>query len=199
MGLIARFTAVSTCIGFGAGLVIPYLNLYFSDRFGMSKSSIGFIIACGQALTALSIFIGPLVSRRIGPVRAVITFQLLSIPFLLVTGWTANSILAAGAVIIRQALMNCSNPIQDSIMMALVDDDLKSLAVSCGQTVFTLGWALMGPVSTHIVSVYGPYTGYAVVFSCTAVLYLIGSILYGIWFGRHEHRVLSPQDAELSV
>lgn len=197
--LVLRFTAVSTCIGFGAGLVIPYLNLYFVDRFGMSKSSIGLVIACAQALTAVSIFVGPLVSRRIGPVHAVITFQLLSIPFLLLTGWTHSPWLAAGAVIIRQALMNCSNPIQDSIMMTLVDDDLKSFAVSCGQTAFTLGWAVMGPVSTHIVSHWGPYTGYAAVFSCTALLYLVGSVLYGISFGRYERVVLHAGDSAVQA
>jgi predicted MFS family arabinose efflux permease len=185
-------------IGFGAGLVIPYLNLYFADRFGMSKASIGVVIALAQALTAVAIFVGPAVSQRIGPVKSVIAFEILSIPFLLITGWTTNPWVASGAVILRQALMNCSNPIQDSIMMALVDDDLKSLAVSCGQTVFTLGWAVMGPVSTHIVSHFGSYTGYAIVFTCTACLYLIGSTFYGLSFARYERRVYAPSDHAFS-
>jgi len=187
--LIAKFTITSTLIGFGAGLVIPYLNLYFADRFHLLKSQIGLVIALGQLLTAATMFIGPSLAKRIGPVRAVVGLQLMSIPFLLVTGWATSSFLAAGAVIVRQACMNASNPIQDSIMMTLVDDDLKSFAVSCGQTAFMLGWAIMGPISTSIVRHHGAYNGYVLVFSMTACLYLVGSIFYGWAFGKYQRHI----------
>jgi MFS family permease len=192
--LIIKFMTASALIGFGAGLVIPYLNLYFSDRFHMSKAAIGLVVGISQAVTAIAMFVGPALARRFGPVRAVVLLQLASIPFLLFTGWAMNVWLASAAVVVRQALMNSSNPIQDSIMMALVDDDLKGFAVSCGQTMFTLGWAVMGPVSTSIVHRYGSYTGYALVFTGTAVLYLLGSIFYGIAFGRYQARVMAVSD-----
>lgn len=195
--LIARFTVASALIGFGAGLVIPYLNLYFSERFHLSKAMIGLIIGAGQGLTATAMFIGPAAARRFGPVRSVMLFQLTSIPFLLVTGWSMSLGLVAVAVVVRNALMNASNPIQDSIMMALVDDDLKGFAVSAGQTMFTLGWAVMGPVSTGIVHTYGSYTGYAAVFSITAGLYLIGSLFYRWSFGRYESKVCESQQTGL--
>ena len=187
--LIAKFTVASAFIGFGAGLVIPYLNLYFAERFHMTKASIGFVIGLAQAVTALAMFIGPAVARRIGPVKAVVTFQLTSIPFLLVTAWASNAVWASGAVIVRNALMNSGGPIQDSVMMALVSEKLRGFSVSAGQTVFTLGWAVMGPVSTNIVRSFGSYTGYAMVFTGTAVLYLVGSVYYGWMFGRHEKAV----------
>jgi MFS family permease len=187
--LIGQFTLASMFIGFGAGLVIPYLNLYFAERFAMPKAGIGMVIGLAQACTALAMFIGPAIARKIGPVKAVVAFQMASIPFLLTTGWATNVWLASGAVIVRNALMNAAGPIQDSIMMALVSERLRGLSVSCGQTMFTLGWAVMGPVSTAIVRHYGSYSGYAIVFTCTAVLYLIGSVFYGWAFGKHEGAV----------
>jgi MFS family permease len=197
--LILKFALSAAFIGFGAGLVIPYLNLYFVERFHMANAGVGVVIGLAQACTALAMFIGPALANRLGPVKAVVLFQLLSIPFLLITGWAMNLWFASVAVIIRNALMNSSNPIQDSIMMALVNEKMRGFAVSCGQTMFTLGWAVMGPVSTYIVHRHGAYTGYAIVFSGTAVLYLIGSCFYGISFKKYESQVSSQSEQPVSA
>jgi MFS family permease len=182
--MIILFAIPALLIGFGAGLVIPYLNLYFSDRFAASNTMIGVIISLGQAATAIAIIIGPLVVRKVGEVKAVVILQLLSLPFLLLTAFTEHLWLAAVGFLFRQALMNAGNPIQSSLMMSMVDDSVKGLANSVNQMVFNLGWAVMGPVSTGIVLNYGTYWGYATVFTITAILYLIGSIYYFIVFSK---------------
>lgn len=188
--LIGKFTLASAIIGFGAGLVIPYLNLYFSDRFEASHSAIGIVISLGQAATALAMIIGPLVVNRFGEVRAVVFLQLASIPFLLLTAFSQNFYLAALGFLMRQALMNAGNPIVQSMVMARVDDDMKGFANSANQMVFMLGWALMGPVSTGIVAQGGAYWGYASVFCITAILYVIGSA-YFYWMFRMKPDVPS--------
>lgn len=182
--MVILFAIPALLIGFGAGLVIPYLNLYFSDRFAASNTMIGLIISLGQAATAIAIIIGPLVVKKVGEVKAVVLLQLLSLPFLLLTAYTEHLWLAAIGFLFRQALMNAGNPIQTSLMMSMVDDSVKGLANSVNQMVFNLGWALMGPVSTGIVLQYGTYWGYATVFTITASLYLIGSIYYFVVFSK---------------
>ncbi|RSD28332.1 MFS transporter [Mesobacillus subterraneus] len=180
--IILLFAVAQLMIGFGAGLVIPYLNLYFADRFMASNSLIGLVISLGQAATAVAMIIGPMVVRRLGEVKAVVVLQLLSLPFLLLTAYTEHFWLAALGFLFRQALMNAGNPIQMSLMMSKVDDSMKGLANSVNQMVFNLGWAIMGPVSTGIVLKYGSYWGYATVFSITAGLYLVGSVYFFIVF-----------------
>jgi MFS family permease len=180
--IILLFAIAQLMIGFGAGLVIPYLNLYFADRFSASNSLIGLVISLGQGATAIAMIIGPMVVRKLGEVKAVVVLQLLSLPFLLLTAYTQQFWLAALGFLFRQALMNAGNPIQMSLMMAKVDDSMKGLANSVNQMVFNLGWALMGPVSTGIVLKYGSYWGYAMVFTVTAGLYLIGSTYFFIVF-----------------
>ncbi|SIE04992.1 Arabinose efflux permease [Mycobacteroides abscessus subsp. abscessus] len=80
--------------------------------------------------------------------------------------------------------MNAGNPIQMSLMMSKVDDSKRGLASSVNQMVFNLGWAVMGPVSTGLVIKYGDYWGYSIVFTITAVLYLIGSTYFFVVFRR---------------
>lgn len=184
--IIAMFAFAQLLIGIGAGLVIPYLNLYFADRFEASNSTIGIIISLGQAATAFAMIIGPVVVRKVGEVRAVVILQLMSLPFLLLTAYTENLWLAAIGFLFRQALMNAGNPIQMSLMMSSVNDSMKGLANSVNQMVFNLGWAVMGPISTGIVMRYGDYWGYALVFSITASLYLIGSLYFFFVFKNYK-------------
>ncbi|MFV8826568.1 MFS transporter [Alkalihalobacterium sp. APHAB7] len=180
--MIALFAIAQLIIGFGSGLVIPYLNIYFTDRFEISKSLVGIILSLGQAMTAVAFMIGPAVVKRFGEVRAVVILQLASLPFLLLTAYTENLWLAVIGFLFRQALMNAGNPIQMSLMMRSVDDSIKGLANSVGQMVFQLGWAVMGPVSMTLVMMYGAYHGYAIVFTITGCLYLIGSVYFYLVF-----------------
>ncbi|MEH7225824.1 MFS transporter [Bacillus sp. JJ1566] len=186
--LIALFAFAQMIIGFGSGLVIPYLNLYFADRFLASNTIIGLILSLGQAATAIAMIIGPYIVSKVGEVRAVVYLQLSSLPFLLLTGYTENLYIAAIAFLFRQALMNAGNPIQASLVMGRVNDSMKGLANSVNQMVFSLGWALMGPVSTSIVMLHGAYWGYAYVFTITSVLYLIGSLYFLFVFSRKSFR-----------
>ncbi|WAA09933.1 MFS transporter [Fervidibacillus albus] len=176
--IVGLFVVSQLLIGFGSGLVIPYLNLYFADRFHASNTVIGLIISLGQAVTAFAMMIGPAVVKRVGEVRAVVLLQLLSLPFLLLTAFTQNLFFAAFGFLFRQALMNAGNPIQSSLIMENVQDSMKGLANSINQMVFNMGWALMGPISTAIVMESGPYWGYAKVFTITATLYFVASLYF---------------------
>lgn len=195
--IILLFAVAQIIIGFGSGLVIPYLNLYFSDRFEVSNSLVGLILSLGQAMTVVALLIGPTVVAHFGEVRAVVFLQLASIPFLLLTAFTENLTLAVLGFLFRQALMNAGNPIQMSLMMRSVDDSMKGLANSVGQMVFSLGWAVMGPVSTGIVMIYGAYYGYAIVFSITGALYVVSSIYFFFIFRNVDKQKL--EDVSLTT
>ncbi|TMW72551.1 MFS transporter [Alteribacter natronophilus] len=191
--IILLFAGAQLIIGFGSGLVIPYLNLYFVDRFAVSHSMVGLILSAGQLMTAIALMIGPAVVKKYGEVMAVVILQLASIPFLLITAFTENIWFAVFGFLFRQALMNAGNPIQMSLMMRSVNDNMKGLANSVGQAVFQLGWAVMGPVSTGIVLMYGAYTGYAVVFSITCALYILGTVYFFFVFRERPDKSKNEQ------
>lgn len=182
--MILFFGTANLLVGFGAGLVIPYLNLYFANRFDASNSYIGLILALGSAMTTVAMLIGPMLVKRVGKVRALVLFQLMSIPFLFLTAFTNSLFLASLGFLMRQALMNAGNPIQSAIAMEVVHDKYKGLANSVNQMVFNLGWAVMGLPAAYLVTTYGSYWGYAYAFCITGSLYLIASTFFYITFGR---------------
>lgn len=180
--MIARFVFAQLLIGFGSGLVVPYLNLYFTNRFSISLSLMSFLISLGQVMTIFSMLIGPTLAARVGQVKAVVWFQMLSLPFLVLTGFTNWFAIAAVSFLFRQALMNAANPIQSAIMIDRISDNRRGIANSLTQTAFMLGWATMGPVQSHLVTTYGTYWGYAITFSITGCLYTAASFLYYYMF-----------------
>lgn len=182
--MIVLFAVSNLLIGFGSGLVIPYLNLYFANRFDASNSYIGLILALGSAMTAVAMLIGPMLVKRVGKVRALIIFQFASIPFLFLTAFTGSLLFASIGFLMRQALMNAGNPISSAIAMDIVHDKYKGLANSVNQTIFNLGWAVMGLPAAWLVTTYGSYWGYAYAFCITGVLYLIASTYFYFIFGR---------------
>ena len=153
--LIFHFSFASLLIGLGSGFVIPYLNLYFSNRFDASNAFIGLILSLGSAMTAVAMLIGPVFVKKVGKVKALILFQVLSIPFLILTAYTTSLLLASIGFLMRQALMNAGNPIQSAVAMEIVSDKYKGLANWVNQMVFNVGWATMGPdcsgLSSHLV------------------------------------------------
>lgn len=184
--VIFHFSFASLLIGLGSGLVVPYLNLYFSNRFDASNTYIGLILSLGSAMTAVAMLIGPMLVRKVGKVKALIIFQVLSIPFLILTAYTTSLFLAAIGFLLRQALMNAGNPIQSAIAMEVVHDKYKGLANSLNQVVFNVGWATMGPLAAGLVVAFGSYWGYAYAFTITAGLYVVSSIYYYFIFGKRK-------------
>lgn len=53
-------------IAFGAGLVIPFLNLYLKEKFGLSYSATGLIFALSSLATGAAMLLQPLLVRRVG-------------------------------------------------------------------------------------------------------------------------------------
>lgn len=182
MSFIVKFTAIQLMIGIGSGLVVPYLNLYFTNRFSVSLSAMSLLLSLGQVMTIISMLIGPTLANRIGPVKAIVIFQTLSLPFLLLTGFTNLLMVASVSFLFRQALMNAANPLQSAILIDRVSTRRQSLANSFMQTAFMLGWATMGPIHSHIIATNGYYWGYAITFSITGGLYVTASMLFYMLF-----------------
>ncbi|MFK0521386.1 MFS transporter [Paenibacillus illinoisensis] len=180
--LIGQFVITQLLIGFGSGLVVPYLNLYFTNRFSVSLSAMSLLISLGQIMTIVSMLIGPTLAAKVGSVRAVVIFQVFSLPFLLLTGFTNVLFIASVSFLFRQALMNAANPIQSAILVDRVSDKRRGIANSLMQTAFMIGWATMGPVQSYLVTTYGTYWGYAITFSITGGLYVISSLMYYMMF-----------------
>lgn len=165
-------------IGMGAGLVIPFMNLYFKHRFACSSAQIGGFFAGAQVMTAVAGLLAPAAARRFGQLRAATASQLLSLPFLVSLGAERHLPLAVGAFWLRATLMQASTPLLQNFVMEALPPGLRARSMSLNNLVWNLGWAVSATASGRVIERFG----YAVPFYLTAALYGAAAITFYLAF-----------------
>ena len=167
----------------GAGLTIPYLNLYFKNEFGLGDSLIGVIFALGQVVTFLGMVSGPPIAKRLGKPMAIFFTQAISVPFILVLTYLRWLPLVVLAFLVRQALMNLSSPISDTFSLEQVPPSQQHFMNACKMLNWTGSWMVSAKISGWIIATHG----FAPSFTLTAILYALSSVLFWIfWLGKRR-------------
>ncbi len=182
-------------IGSGAGLVIPFMNLYFAHRFTCSSAQIGAFFSVAQMFTAIAALLGPPLSRRFGKLRTATGFELASLPFLLTLGAERRLSVAVGAFWMRAVLMQASTPLHHAFVMEVLPRRLRARSTSINNTLWNTGWAASSALAGLVIQRFG----YAVPFYVTAVLYGIASVSLFLAFRAVKeplHAPVTPVEAE---
>lgn len=161
-------------LGTGAGLVIPFMNLYFKNRFACTSDQIGLFFGIAQVCTALATLAAPAVARRFGKLKSAVGSQLLSLPFLVVLGGEQHLPLAVAAFWIRATFMQASTPLVQAFIMESLPQELRARSTSIVNMLWNIGWALSATVAGLIIERFG----YHMPFYITAVLYLTGALTF---------------------
>lgn len=174
-------------IGAGAGFVIPFMNLYFKDRFGCTSGQIGSYFSVAQLFTAAAALSAPAVARRFGKLRTAVAAELLSLPFLVTLGSERHLPIAVGAFWMRAMFMQASTPLLHAFVMEVLPPRLRARSSSLNNMVWNLGWAVSATFAGTVLERFGN----AVPFYCTAALYLIAAVTFYLAFrGTPETRAL---------
>jgi len=184
LGLYSRLFLPYFVVGLGAGLIIPFLNLYFRDRFGQPPDKIGLFFTAVHATMFLGILAGPVLARKLGMVRSLVWTQVISIPFMVVLAYTYSLELAFFAFLIRGGLMNLGQPIGTNFGMEVVDESEQAFV----NALFMFGWNSSWMVSTVVGGRLIEAYGYTLPLMITAGLYMLSSILYYIFFRDSERK-----------
>ena len=170
-------------IGSGAGLVIPFMNLYFKDRFSCSSGQIGGFFSIAQVVTAAAALAAPAVARRYGKLRTAVVSELLSLPFLVTLGGERHLPVAVAAFWLRATFMQASTPLLQAFVMEVLPQELRARSSSLNNMVWNIGWAVSATTAGTIIA----HFGYAVPFYMTAGLYLVAALsFYAAFRGTRE-------------
>lgn len=175
-------------IGAGAGLVIPFMNLYFARRFDCSSAQIGWFFSVAAVFTAGASLLGPALARRFGKLRTAVAAQALSLPFLVTLGFERRLDVAVGAFWMRATLMQASTPLVQTFVMEALPNSLRARASSLINTVWNFGWAASATMSGVIIQRFG----YDVPFYLTAVLYALAATIFYLSFRRVPETPVEP-------
>ncbi len=173
---------VQVLIGLGAGLFIPYFNLYFVEHLKASPALFGLIDGGANALNALLTLLAPLLAMRIGKINTISVTRLLSIPLLLTIGLTSFLPLAALLYLFRQGTMDMAMGIFQVYSMEAIPEQRRGLANSTYQAVSQGTGAITTPLGGVLIA----HFSYAPVFIIGAVFYVLSTVLLWARFSRED-------------
>ena len=173
-------------IALGAGQVIPFLNLFIRQKFGLDLTSLNLVFAITSLGTVLAILLQPALARRFGKMGSVVLVQGASIPFLIVLGFSPTLWTVVAAMAVRSSLMNAGNPIFNAYAMERVGPGERATLSASMSLLWSVGWVIAGPWYSLLQANLGFDAAYAVNFITIIGLYSVATFLYWFWFGREE-------------
>ncbi|MEK7866940.1 MAG: MFS transporter [Planctomycetota bacterium] len=202
-GTIGKLCLPDFLIGCGAGLTIPFINLYYETRFGIPSDRISVYYAISQFVNMLGFMASPVIANRLGLVRSVVVSQLLSTPFFAILAVTTNLRLAVGAFLLRNMLMNMVQPVNSNFAMEVVPEDQRAFTNCVKGIAWNLPWVPAASLGGWVVhyfqenrssipwaaSALGVRDGFTLTMYLTISLYLVAATVFYVFFRNHHHAV----------
>lgn len=178
--LLGKLIAPLLVTSIGAGLIMPFMNVFYRQVHNQPDPVIGTLFAWGSLAMGIGLLAAPALSDRIGKIQTVVVSQAISVPFLVILGFSPWFWLSAGAYYIRLTLMNMSTPIYQTFVMENVDEKGRATVASLTSMAWNFGWAFSPTVSGALQVRYGfgpPFVG-------TITLYIVAITMYWAFFWR---------------
>jgi len=177
-GVVSKLILPMLVTSIGAGLIMPFMNVFFRTVHHQSDPAIGSMFAWGSLAMGIGLLIAPALADRFGKIQVVVITQALSVPFLFLLGFSPIFTLSALAYYIRLALMNMSSPVYQTFVMEHVEEKGRAMVASLVSMASNFGWAFSPTLSGWIQDRYG----FQPAFAGTIILYLISIFLYWRFF-----------------
>jgi MFS family permease len=191
-GLLTKIILPMLLTSLGAGLIMPFMNVFFRVVHHQPDPVIGTLFAWGSLAMGIGLLIAPPLADRTGKIQLVVITQALSIPFLILLGFSPIFWVGAASYYIRLALMNMSSPVYQTFVMEHVDPSGRATVASLTSMAWNFGWAFSPTISGWLQVKYG----FGPAFAGTVTLYTISVIMYWAFFWR---RTIEPIPAQAAA
>jgi len=187
------FKAISplVLISIGAGLTIPFVNLFFNSIFGFSSSDYSILGSFTAMLVFMFSLLVPTLRKRYGYWMTIVVVQSLAIICLVVMSLTEvysyhgyAVIIAVVAYVLRQPLMHMAHPASNELMMNYVGKNNQELISALSSSLWSASWFISAKIFEWLRILEFKYFE---IFLITAFLYAIGVILYAILIREYEN------------
>ncbi|MGO8948605.1 MAG: MFS transporter [Ktedonobacterales bacterium] len=183
-GITGRFSATQAVLGFGAGIIFPYVSLYFVNTLRTSVAYYGILSSLLALVVALASLVAAPLATRFGKLPTAVVVQLLSIPFLVIVGIAPWLWLVSAAYLLRGGLMAINNPPLQTFLMEAVEKDQRVLASSIYNATFQVAWALGAAAGGWLITLFGSHLPFLI----AAPFYALSALLLALWFRSSWYR-----------
>lgn len=193
IGTIGKMVLPMLITSIGAGLFMPFMNVFFRVVHNQPDPVIGNVLAWGALFMGIGLIIAPPIADRIGKIQLVVISQALSIPFLALLGFAPWFWMSALAHYVRLSLMNMGGPVYNAFVMERVEPKSRAMVASLTSMAWNFGWAFSPSLSGWMQVEYG----FGPVYLSVIVIYTLSVFLYWAFFWKkNSAEVPNPAPAD---
>ena len=177
-------------ISIGAGLTIPYVNLFFNSVFNLSSSEFSILGSITAFLVFTFSLLVPSIRKKYGYWFTIVVVQALSICCLVIMAlmelyvtYSFALIIALIAYIFRQPLMHMAHPASNELLMNYVGKRNQELISALSSSLWSASWFISAKVFEWLRLLDFQYYE---IFLITAGLYVVGNILFALLIREYE-------------
>ena len=190
--LIFKATTPTLIIAVGAGLTIPFINLFFFHNFLIEASEFALIGSCTSFLVAISSLFVPKVKSRFGFKKGITVSQTIAVIALIVLAtteffkdfWFALPI-AISCYLLRAPLMNLAAPMTSELTMNYVGKNNQEMLSAVMSAIWSGSWYFSSQIFRYLIDLGFSYSS---IFYLTAGLYSIGIFSYYLLILSYERK-----------
>jgi hypothetical protein len=180
--LLSKALIPTLIIAIGAGLTIPFINLFFFHDFGVDSSQFALIGGGASLLVSVMALLVPNVKNKFGFKKGITYTQSIAVLALValatteffVDHWWALPV-AVLCFWIRTPLMNMAAPMTSELTMNYVGKQNQEILSAVTAAIWSGSWYFSSQIFRFLKSIELPY---AYIFYITAFLYSIGVLSY---------------------
>ena len=180
--LLLKAIVPTLIIAIGAGLTIPFINLFFFHNFEVDSSDFALIGATASLLVATSALLVPNVKNKLGFKKGITLTQsiaVLALVALATTEFFTNYWWALPIAIlcfwIRTPLMNMAAPMTSELTMNYVGEKNQEMLSAVMAAIWSGSWYFSSQIFRFLTEAGIPYS---YIFYITAALYAFGVFMY---------------------
>lgn len=167
--ILAKYVFTSAIIAFGAGMVVPLMTAWFKVAYGVPDTLSGPVLGVSSLFIGAATLATPMLAKKLGLIKSIVLTQAASTIFMFATPLSPNFALASSVYTVRAFLMNMASPMSQSMIMGLVDEDVRGAASGVNGAL----WRLPNALSTFIGAFF-------IAAGLLAVPFFLASFFYGI-------------------
>jgi MFS family permease len=191
--LLFKAIVPTVIISIGAGLTIPFINLFFYHDFGVDSSEFALIGGGASLLVAFMALLVPKVKDILGFKKGITLTQSIAVLALVALATTEFFVeywwalpLAILCFWIRTPLMNMAAPMTSELTMNYVGKENQEILSAITAAIWSGSWYFSSQIFRFLKSMDMPY---AYIFYITAALYTFGVFTYYLLILDYERRV----------
>jgi len=172
--IVQQLALINLITGFGAGLLIPYINVFLRQKHAISDNLLGIIFAASSFLVFIGSIASPwLVKVTHSRIIPTVTTQAISIVFLLGLGFSPLLWIAIICFLFRAVLMQMSSPLVENFAMINSPPEEQAVITS----IRGMGWQSGQALGIFVSGLVQMRYGFSPLFITTSLLYILAILL----------------------